>query len=47
MKSYDLFLSPTLPVTAFSAGEDHPGDVAGHPTSYLGWTAFTYGISSF
>ena len=42
MKSYDLFLSPALPVTAFSAGEDHPGDVAGHPTSYLGWTAFTY-----
>ena len=42
MKSYDLFLSPTLPVTAFSAGDDHPGDIAGHPTSYLGWTAFTY-----
>lgn len=42
MEAYDLFLSPTLPVTAFTAGNDHPGDIAGHPTSYLGWTAFTY-----
>ncbi len=42
MDAYDLFLSPTLPVTAFNAGNDHPGDIAGHPTSYLGWTAFTY-----
>ncbi len=42
MSAFDLFLSPTLPVTAFTAGHDHPGDIAGHPTSYLGWTAFTY-----
>ncbi len=42
MGRYDLFLTPTLPVTAFTTGFDHPGDIAGHPTSYLGWTAFTY-----
>lgn len=42
MSVYDLFLCPTLPVTAFAAGHDHPGEIAGQPTSYLGWTAFTY-----
>lgn len=42
MSAYDLFLCPTLPVTAFAAGRDHPGEIAGQPTSYLGWTAFTY-----
>ena len=38
----DLLLTPTLPVTAFAAGRDHPGEVAGRPTEYLSWTAFTY-----
>ncbi len=42
MKDYDLFLTPTLPVTAFFAGDDHPGQICGHPTTYLGWTKFTY-----
>ena len=42
MESYDLLLTPTLPVTAFPAGDDHPGQVDGQPTTYLGWTAFTY-----
>ena len=42
MQDYDLFLSPTLPVTAFPAGDHHPGFIDGQPTSYLGWTAFTY-----
>ena len=42
MQDYDLLLTPTLPVTAFAAGEDHPGEISGQPTSYLGWTAFTY-----
>ncbi len=42
MKQYDLMLTPTLPVTAFPAGDDYPGDIDGHPTSYLSWTAFTY-----
>jgi aspartyl-tRNA(Asn)/glutamyl-tRNA(Gln) amidotransferase subunit A len=38
----DLMLTPTLPVTAFAAGLDQPGSVAGHTTEYLSWTAFTY-----
>jgi aspartyl-tRNA(Asn)/glutamyl-tRNA(Gln) amidotransferase subunit A len=38
----DLMLTPTLPVTAFAAGLDQPGSVAGRMTSYLSWTAFTY-----
>ena len=42
MRGYDLLLTPTLPVTAFPAGDDHPGDIAGVPSSYLGWTKFTY-----
>jgi aspartyl-tRNA(Asn)/glutamyl-tRNA(Gln) amidotransferase subunit A len=39
---YDLFLTPTLPITAFPAGKDQPGSIQGRPTSYLSWTAFTY-----
>jgi len=42
MESYDLVLMPTLPVAAFAAGDDQPGQVNGVPTTYLGWTAFTY-----
>jgi aspartyl-tRNA(Asn)/glutamyl-tRNA(Gln) amidotransferase subunit A len=42
MGTYDLVLTPTLPVTAFAAGLDQPGSVAGRPTEYLSWTAFTY-----
>ncbi len=42
MQHYDLLLTPTLPITAFRAGDDHPGQIAGQPTTYLGWTAFTY-----
>lgn len=42
MEHYDLLLTPTLPITAFRAGDDHPGQVAGTPTSYLSWTPFTY-----
>jgi len=38
----DLLLTPTLPVTAFAAGRDQPGEVAGRATEYLSWTAFTY-----
>jgi len=38
----DLMLTPTLPLTAFAAGLDQPGSVAGRPTEYLSWTAFTY-----
>lgn len=42
MSAYDLVLTPTLPCTAFPVGQDHPGTVAGHETTYLGWTTFTY-----
>lgn len=39
---YDLLLTPTMPITAFAAGEDFPSEVAGRPTEYLSWTPFTY-----
>ena len=42
MDGYDLLLTPTLPLTAFEAGADQPGEVAGRPTEYLSWTPFTY-----
>jgi aspartyl-tRNA(Asn)/glutamyl-tRNA(Gln) amidotransferase subunit A len=42
MERYDLLLTPTLPVTAFPAGEDYPPVIDGKPTTYVGWTAFTY-----
>ncbi|MBT6146073.1 MAG: amidase, partial [Gemmatimonadetes bacterium] len=42
MADYDLMLTPTLPVTAFEAGQDYPGQIAGRDTTYLSWTAFTY-----
>lgn len=42
MRNYDLLLTPTLPCTAFPAGDDQPGSVDGIETTYLSWTAFTY-----
>lgn len=42
MECYDILLSPTVPVPAFEAGADHPGEIAGHATTYLSWTPFTY-----
>jgi aspartyl-tRNA(Asn)/glutamyl-tRNA(Gln) amidotransferase subunit A len=39
---FDLFLTPTLPITAFPAGKDQPGLIQGQRTSYLSWTAFTF-----
>jgi aspartyl-tRNA(Asn)/glutamyl-tRNA(Gln) amidotransferase subunit A len=42
MDGCDLVLTPTLPITAFAAGLDQPGSVAGRATEYLSWTAFTY-----
>jgi len=42
MERYDLLLTPTLPCTAFPAGDDYPRTIAGKPMTYLGWTAFTY-----
>ena len=45
MEDCDLVLTPTLPVTAFEAGQDHPGRIEGRETSYLSWTAFTYPVN--
>jgi aspartyl-tRNA(Asn)/glutamyl-tRNA(Gln) amidotransferase subunit A len=42
MSKYDLLLTPTLPITAFPAGEDHPDEIRGIKTTYLSWTPFTY-----
>ena len=42
MASYDLLITPTVPLTAFEAGADQPGEVAGRPTEFLSWTPFTY-----
>jgi aspartyl-tRNA(Asn)/glutamyl-tRNA(Gln) amidotransferase subunit A len=42
MQDHDLLLTPTLPLTAFAAGLDQPGTVAGRPTEYLSWTGLTY-----
>jgi aspartyl-tRNA(Asn)/glutamyl-tRNA(Gln) amidotransferase subunit A len=42
MENYDILLTPTLPITAFEVGKNHPGEICGKPTTYLGWTAFAY-----
>jgi aspartyl-tRNA(Asn)/glutamyl-tRNA(Gln) amidotransferase subunit A len=42
MEHYDVLLTPTLPVTAFPAGQDFPESIEGVPSTYLGWTKFTY-----
>jgi aspartyl-tRNA(Asn)/glutamyl-tRNA(Gln) amidotransferase subunit A len=42
---YDLLVTPTLPCTAFPAGDDHPARVAGRDVTYLGWTQLTYPIN--
>jgi aspartyl-tRNA(Asn)/glutamyl-tRNA(Gln) amidotransferase subunit A len=39
---WDLLVTPQLPVTAFKAGDNHPGVIDGREVNYLGWTAFTY-----
>jgi aspartyl-tRNA(Asn)/glutamyl-tRNA(Gln) amidotransferase subunit A len=41
-EAYDLLVTPTMPCPPFTAGADQPGWVAGRPTEYLSWTAFTY-----
>lgn len=42
VEHYDLLITPTVPVTAFAAGVDQPGVVAGKATTYLSWTPYTY-----
>jgi len=41
-EDHDLLVTPTMPCPPFKAGADQPGWVAGRPTEYLSWTAFTY-----
>jgi len=41
-EAHDLLVTPTMPCPPFRAGADQPGWVAGRPTEYLSWTAFTY-----
>lgn len=42
MEGYDLLLTPTVPVTAFAAGEDHPPSAQPGPATFLCWSSFTY-----
>lgn len=42
MEPYDFLLTPTLPVTPFAAGADHPDSQEGKKITYLNWTPFTY-----
>ncbi len=39
-ETYDLLVTPTLPLTAFAAGQEAPSDVPG--TRWTSWTPFTY-----
>lgn len=42
MQKYDLLLTPTLPITAFEAGNHYPSNISNDKTDYLNWTPFTY-----
>lgn len=42
MNSWDLLVTPTMPLTAFEAGLDAPEELAGEPTTRFYWTPFTY-----
>jgi aspartyl-tRNA(Asn)/glutamyl-tRNA(Gln) amidotransferase subunit A len=42
MEGYDLLLTPTLPVTAFTAGRDEPDGWERSINAPLDWTPFTY-----
>jgi Asp-tRNA(Asn)/Glu-tRNA(Gln) amidotransferase A subunit family amidase len=42
MNSWDLLVTPTMPLVAFKAGLDAPNELAGEPTSKFLWTPFTY-----
>lgn len=41
MQSYDALITPTLPITAFTAGQLQPGDVL-KEGKWVNWTPFTY-----
>lgn len=42
MQDFDLLLTPTIATVPFAAGEDKPGTINGKPTTYLGWTGYSY-----
>ena len=42
MERFDLLLTPAVPVTAFAAGAQGPGTVAGRPRPGLSWASFGY-----
>lgn len=42
MEGYDLLLSPTMPATAFRAGDDAPEEARREGVAPLDWTPFTY-----
>jgi aspartyl-tRNA(Asn)/glutamyl-tRNA(Gln) amidotransferase subunit A len=42
MQNYDLLLTPTLPLTAFTAGLDEPDGWQRKTLAPLDWTSFTY-----
>jgi aspartyl-tRNA(Asn)/glutamyl-tRNA(Gln) amidotransferase subunit A len=42
MEQYDLLLTPTVPISAFPAGQPCPERVGGQPTGLLEWTPFTF-----
>ena len=42
MEHYDLLVTPTMPITAFEVGDNHPDKINGEPSSQLSWAAFTY-----
>ncbi len=41
MEKYDALLTPTLPITAFTAGQLQPGDADPHG-KWVNWTPFSY-----
>ena len=42
MEDFDLLLTPTMPVTAFTAGLDEPDGWTRKTLAPLDWTPFTY-----
>ena len=41
MESYDLLVTPTLPIPAFEAGKLSPADIDGNG-KWVNWTPFSY-----
>ena len=42
LQRYDLLITPTVAIPPFAAGAPALTEVAGHPVSRRGWSAFTY-----